>query len=220
MRTHIAKSLQTRCKAIQNAVKAYNAVALAMDPPRPTGDWSKASHYSFLEDFDLLRDTRHDIRSKPWATPVVRTVMKQRQRILRAEEEIFNCNIKIRRLHTHILDEGVDLKKITRNLSEQGHPIAGAVKEYTVRRLRANAHLLVRILQIHSLKGYSGNTAPGVRVGRLMSSSVGSMDVMEESQSPTPDDDEGDIQDFDDNKQLRGEYGGLIDFVSDMPLRS
>jgi hypothetical protein len=57
MRTHIAKSLQTRCKAIQNAVKTYNTAALEMNPPRPTLDWSKASHYTFLEDFELLRNT-------------------------------------------------------------------------------------------------------------------------------------------------------------------
>jgi hypothetical protein len=79
MRTHIAKSLQRWCKAIQNAAKAYNAAAMALDPPRPTLNWAKASHYSFLEDFELLRDTRQDIRSKPWAQPVIRATMKQAQ---------------------------------------------------------------------------------------------------------------------------------------------
>jgi hypothetical protein len=57
MCTHIAKSLQTRCKAIQNAVKAYNAAAMALSPPCPTVDWSKVSHYGFLDEFSLLRDT-------------------------------------------------------------------------------------------------------------------------------------------------------------------
>ncbi|KAG1853644.1 hypothetical protein F4604DRAFT_1933044 [Suillus subluteus] len=54
MCTHISKSLQTRCHAIQNAVKTYNAAAAALSPPRPQLDWSKVSHYSFLEEFNLL----------------------------------------------------------------------------------------------------------------------------------------------------------------------
>ncbi|KAI0699449.1 hypothetical protein BC835DRAFT_1405155 [Cytidiella melzeri] len=43
MRTHIAKSLQTRCKTIQRAVKAYNAAAAMLDPPRPALDWSNVA---------------------------------------------------------------------------------------------------------------------------------------------------------------------------------
>ena len=54
MHTHIAKSLNTQCKAIQNAVKGYNAAALHMSPSHPTLDWEKASHYVFLKDFQLL----------------------------------------------------------------------------------------------------------------------------------------------------------------------
>jgi len=218
MRTHIAKSLQTRCKAIQNAVKAYNAAALALDPPRPTLDWSKASHYSFLEDFELLRETRQDIRAKCWAEPVVRATMKQRQRILRAKEEIYNCNIEICRLHTHILDESADLKKITHKLREQGHPIAGAVNDYAVRRVRTNMHLLVRILRIHNLQGYDGSTTPGIRVGRSTSSNMEPADTVEESQSLDQDEDEE--YDIGEDDEMWKEYGGLIDFVSDIPLRN
>lgn len=220
MRTHIAKSLQTRCKAIQNAAKAYNVAALALNPPRPTLDWSKASHYSFLEEFELLRDTRQDIRSKPWADPVIRATMKQAQRIQRAKEEIYNCNIEIRRLHTHVLDEIADLKRITCKLREQGHPIAGAVNEYTVRRLRANQHLLACILQTHDLDGYTGNKTPGMRVGRSISLSMEPLDITDEGSSLTRDEDEEYEEDLGDGDEIQEEYGGLIDFVSDIPLHS
>jgi len=40
-----------------------------MDPCHPMLDWSKASHYNFLEDFRLLYDTHHDIHSKPLGRP-------------------------------------------------------------------------------------------------------------------------------------------------------
>ena len=55
IRTHIAKSLQTHCKAIQNAVKKYNEAATALLPPRPSLDWSHVSHYSFLDKFETHR---------------------------------------------------------------------------------------------------------------------------------------------------------------------
>jgi hypothetical protein len=165
MRKHIAKSLQTRCKAIQNAVKTYNAAALEMIPPHPTIDWSQASHYNFLEDFKLLRNTRQDIHAKPWLQPVVRVAMKQAQRIKHAQEEVYNCNVEIRRLHTHVLDESVDLTQAVNRLKAQNHPIAGAVEEFALCCQRANTFLLTRIYAIHALAGFSRDKTPGMRVG-------------------------------------------------------
>jgi hypothetical protein len=69
MCTHIIKSLNTHCKVIQNAVKAYNASAL--NPPGSTLNWEKASHYNFLENFELLHNTHQDICDKPWAKPLI-----------------------------------------------------------------------------------------------------------------------------------------------------
>ncbi|KAG1888306.1 hypothetical protein F4604DRAFT_1877422 [Suillus subluteus] len=77
MRMHIAKSLQTCCKAIQNTVKIYNEAALTLNPPAPMLDWSKVSHYAFLEEFTLLQETRQDIRSKRWTEPAVHEQLKK-----------------------------------------------------------------------------------------------------------------------------------------------
>lgn len=215
MRTHIAKSLQTRCKAIQNAVAAYNSAALLMRPPRPTLDWSKASHYSFLEDFQLLQDTRNDIREKPWATPVIRAVMKQFQRIQRAHEEIDNCHIEIRRLHTHVLDETADLGKIAQELAVQHDPIAGPVADYALRRVTANNYLHSRIMQIYHMESYSGDKTPGRRIGRTVASGDGpSTQVL-----PVHNDGDDDIDyELEEDDDLQDEYGGLVNFVSDMHL--
>ncbi|KAG1885372.1 hypothetical protein F4604DRAFT_1878101 [Suillus subluteus] len=105
MRTHISKSLQTRCHAIQTAIKKYNDAASQLHPPRPPLEWSKVSHYSFLEEFNLLRETRQDIRDKMWARPAIRETMRQWLHIQRAKEEIERCNVEVRRLHTFIVDE-------------------------------------------------------------------------------------------------------------------
>jgi hypothetical protein len=99
MRTHIAKALQSRCKAIRNAVKVYNAAAAQLDPPRPPISWESVSHINFLEEFNLLHDTRQDIRKKQWSQPAVRDLMKLSQRVKRAHEEIERCHVAIRRLY-------------------------------------------------------------------------------------------------------------------------
>ena len=39
--------------------------------------------YTFLADFDLLRDTRQDIRSRPWATPAGRLALDNYFKVLR-----------------------------------------------------------------------------------------------------------------------------------------
>ncbi|KAG6882948.1 hypothetical protein C0992_010209 [Termitomyces sp. T32_za158] len=94
MRTHIAKSLQTRCQAIRNAVTAYNKAALELNPPKPTLDWSHVSHYTFLKDFVILRNMDRDICEKPWAKAVIREMIKQDQKVKRAQEEIIHCNVE------------------------------------------------------------------------------------------------------------------------------
>ncbi|KAG6862637.1 hypothetical protein C0991_011140, partial [Blastosporella zonata] len=86
MRTHIAKNLQSRSKAIRTAVKNYNTVAVAVN--RPTLDWAKVTHYSFLDEFNLLRENQNNILKRPWADPVMRETMRKYQRLQRAHEEV------------------------------------------------------------------------------------------------------------------------------------
>ncbi|KAJ4492156.1 hypothetical protein C8J55DRAFT_556601 [Lentinula edodes] len=58
MRTHIAQALQRRAKAIRNAVNKYNKHALMLDPPRDTLDWTKVTHFSFI---DQAREEIHRV---------------------------------------------------------------------------------------------------------------------------------------------------------------
>lgn len=162
MRTHIAKALQKRSKAIQRAVKTYNAAAFALDPPRPTIDWNTVSHYKFLEDFPLLRNTSQDLTGKRWALPAVRETMKQWRRVCRAREEIIRCNVEIRRLHTSIIDEGRNFDKILAQSAVLG-PIHGAVRDFITRRTHINVRLLHKISKIYDIEGFSGTASPGVR---------------------------------------------------------
>jgi hypothetical protein len=99
---HIAKALQTRSQAIRTAIDKYNEAALDIDPPRPMLQWDNVIEYGFLAEFDFLRETRQDIRSKPWATPAGRFAMDLHFKILRAHEEIDRLDIEIRRFVTFI----------------------------------------------------------------------------------------------------------------------
>ncbi|KAJ8454198.1 hypothetical protein ONZ51_g13169 [Trametes cubensis] len=165
VRTYIAKNLQRRSKAIRSAISRYNNAAQALNPPRPALDWAKVTHYTFLDEFELLRDTRNDIRAKPWAQPLARETMKKARRVARAREEIVRCNIEVRRLHTHIVDENAALQQVMSEARSNGDAISGPLEVFCTRRKRVNARLLAVIYQIHELTGYSGTKDTGRRYG-------------------------------------------------------
>ncbi|KAG1802115.1 uncharacterized protein HD556DRAFT_1429739 [Suillus plorans] len=207
MRTHISKSLQTRCHAIQNAVKTYNAAAAALSPPRPQLDWSKVSHYSFLEEFNLLRDTRQDVREKMWAKPAIRAVIRQWLRIERAKEEIERCNVEIRRLHTAIIDEDSLFTQCLASLAAEHVIEHVAVYEYCSRRRLIN-------MQIHSLPGFSGSNSAGIRKG---SRGRTTEDIALSSSDEVEHDDDA-APAVDEVEELTQDIGTLIEYLSDLTL--
>ncbi|KAJ6479843.1 hypothetical protein C8R45DRAFT_1054447 [Mycena sanguinolenta] len=92
MRTHIAKALQARSKAIKNAIERYNIVALDMNPPMPTLNWDQV--------------------------------------ILRAQEEIKQLNVKIKRVVTWIDDEDQFLRKKEEEYKTSNIPLAVQISRY------------------------------------------------------------------------------------------
>ena len=94
----------------------YNAAARAMDPPRPPVDWERVSHYTFIEEFSLLQDTKNDLSQKAWARPEVHETMRMSRRVNHACEEIKNANREVRRLHISIRDEELAFNTILSNL--------------------------------------------------------------------------------------------------------
>lgn len=166
--THIAKNLQWHCSAIRNAVKMYNEAALALTPPCETLNWTTASHFSFLEEFALLQDTRKDIREKPWAQPAVRKLMRLSQRLFRAREEVKNVNCEVRRVHTSIRDEEILFHSVLEDLRKEGTPLYGAVEDDCRHWRVLNARNVAYIQVIYSLPGFSGNPTPGNRKGAFL----------------------------------------------------
>ena len=223
MRTHIAKALQSRCKAIRNAVKTYNSAAAQLDPPRPPISWEAVSHINFLEEFNLLHDTRQDICEKPWSQPAVRELMKLSQRVKRAHEEIERCHIAIRRLYTAIHDETEDFEKTLSRLRTGDPLIYEAVYDFVARRQQVNRLLLAKLKIVMDSPGYSGDRSHGVRVGSGKSSGesvVGSgrlsAGCVEEVDGLDHDNNDNDEElGIDETDELVGQ---LVDYISDLAL--
>jgi hypothetical protein len=228
MCSHIAKLLQSCCKAIQNAVQAYNTAALALSPARLTLDWSKVSHYAFLEEFNILHDTRNDIREKKWANLAIREMLKQHQKLKRAEEEIHHCNIEVWRLHTSIIDEEQKFTAILLELQDAGGQMYSAVHDYVARRFQVNTQLLKCINQIYLLKGFTGITSPGIRKGTvLLDTQDGGRNEGQEERPPTPidltlliqdDDQKFDPASLEDDNDLAEKMNGLVDYISQLSV--
>jgi hypothetical protein len=227
MRTHIAKSLQTRCKTIRTALKDYNAAAASLETPRPALDWSHVSNFNFLEEFTLLQDTRNDIRAKPWCKPAIREAMKLRHRLTRAREEIDRLNVEIRRLHTAIRDERRLFKSTITRLRSTQDPLLGAMLDFVTRRSRINDRLLTRVHQIYALNGYTGHKSAGKRLGGanlqddlLFDGLIVMPDVPEELPAVYKLDEEDDADEDDDAAEEEPEESvdRIVQFISELAL--
>ncbi|KAJ7744227.1 hypothetical protein B0H14DRAFT_2637321 [Mycena olivaceomarginata] len=171
MRKHIAKALQARSKAVRNAIDRYNSAASLLDPPKAHLTWEQVVKYAFLADFDILRDTRPDVQSRPWTRPAYRLAMDRYFKILHAREEIRRLNVEIPRVVTWIHDENrvlrrkeVDLNSTegkTEEEAEADRGIAVQVRLYSERRGRFDNTHMRRFWALAKTPGFTGSVRPG-----------------------------------------------------------
>jgi hypothetical protein len=167
LRKHIAEALQKRSAAIRTALDQYNAAAKALRPPRTTLKWEDVVEYAFLSDFDLLRDTRQDIRQCQWATPAGRLALDTHFKILRAREEIERLNVEVRRVATQLHDEDLFLRTQEDIINAINPPLAHQIAVYRMVRGRFNSHHIRRLRQIATLRGFTGTASVGVALEAL-----------------------------------------------------
>lgn len=164
LRKHIAKALQARSQAIRHALDKYNIAASALFPPRSHLSWNDVVEYAFLADFDLLRDTRQDIRDRPWATPAGRLSMDRHFKLERAREEIQRLNIEIPRVITYMRDEDAFLRRKEKEIRMYDNGLAHQVLLHRRERGRFNAQHMERFRKLACIPGFSGSIQPGVSV--------------------------------------------------------
>ncbi|KAJ7872320.1 hypothetical protein B0H14DRAFT_3083643 [Mycena olivaceomarginata] len=176
MRKHIAKALQARSKAVKNAIDRYNAAAAMLEPPMPNLTWEEVVEYAFLADFDILRDTRAEVRSRPWTRPAYRLAMDRYFKTLRACEEIKRLDIEIQRVVTWIRDENRFLRRMEANLRdatgkteeqiEMDIQMAVQVQLYRAKRGRFDAGHLRLFTKLAAEPGFTGSLKCGIAVER------------------------------------------------------
>ena len=106
MRKHIAKSIAASSKALRKALDEYNKAAqLELGDDYEELKWEHILEMGALENFDLMRLAREDIRDKPWSKQEGREMLDRHYRLLRADEEIFRLNIEIKRFVTWMKEE-------------------------------------------------------------------------------------------------------------------
>ncbi|KAI5990606.1 hypothetical protein EDD15DRAFT_2388740 [Pisolithus albus] len=164
LRKHIGKALQTRSAAIRAALLQYNAAAKALG--RRALEFDEVVEYAFLADFDLLRDTRQDVSTRPWASPTARLAMNMFFKLCRAEEEVVRLNVEIRRIVTYIVDEDRYLRSCEA-LYRDTHPaLAHQISRYHSIRSRFTSLHLCSLEKISHLPGFSGTLIPGISLSR------------------------------------------------------
>lgn len=126
--------------------------------------------YAFLSEFDILAETRDDVRQKSWARPAARTLMDQFFRLDRAKEELDRLNVEIPRLITFIQDEEDFLRMAERELKVQDPAIAYQVSLRRHRFELANRDHLRRLQKLQKMTGFTGS----LRIGKATEHIAGS----------------------------------------------
>ncbi|KAF8157616.1 hypothetical protein K438DRAFT_1986407 [Mycena galopus ATCC 62051] len=166
LRDHIAKALKARSKAIRNALNRYNTAAAVLDPPGRLLTWAEVVDYTFLSEFNILRnpDTTSSIRA--WATPAARQLLDSYYKLKRAREEIQRLNIEIRRFVTHMKDERTFLVQWESEIKARDPVLAFFVRKYRNRRGRFDDVHSKRLQAMKDKLGpaFTGTLQPGIRV--------------------------------------------------------
>jgi hypothetical protein len=187
--------------------------------------------YAFLADFDLLRDSRHDVRDRLWTKPAYRVVIDHHFKLERAREEIQRLNIEIRRVVTYIQDENVFLQLKEGEVREKNPGLACQVKIYRMERGHFNARHMQRFGKLASLPGFTGSITPGAsaelcsRVGNPMDVNKlpgdnGHRCESDESGEDGADDsgaDDKDEEDDQEDKDIQATVAALMSLTLDAP---
>ncbi|KAJ6620183.1 hypothetical protein B0H10DRAFT_2360931 [Mycena sp. CBHHK59/15] len=166
LRDQIFKALQNRSGAIRRALTIYNEAGAALMPPRERLTFADIINTTVLIDFNMLRETREDIRKQPWTQPARREAGVLYFRIKRAKEEIRRLNVEILRLITSMVDEHVDYYRAIQATLPIDPPLAAELQRRSLHASTISASICKRLRLTSRLTGFSGNLVPGEREGR------------------------------------------------------
>ncbi|KAK7676309.1 hypothetical protein QCA50_020726 [Cerrena zonata] len=173
LRRSIWKALKTRGKAIRNALKAYNALAVKMAPPAPQLEWKEVVNYGFVSEFELLRHTyaHGDVATSHWIIPAHREVLSKFFKIKGARSELVRLDVEAARLRASIVAEENRFTELFETLLTTDPLMAAEVNCMYSRRERVNVVHLARLESIRKLqllaKGLSMSLGRGVSLAGI-----------------------------------------------------
>lgn len=165
LRKHISQAITRRSAAVRTALEKYNQLAPLQDPPRPTLSYSEIASYGWLNDFDLLKYSRHDILKRPWANPAYREFSNKFFKIIRAREELVRLNVEIARLRAWVDHEDRTMLEASLGIASSNPLVSAALRSLHAERSRVNDVHRVRLSAITQLEGYSGPSLCNMTVG-------------------------------------------------------
>ncbi|KAF8592325.1 hypothetical protein K439DRAFT_1610152 [Ramaria rubella] len=217
MRKHIGQAIAHRSAAVHAAVDKYNTLAPLQMPPCPILEYSAVAAYSWLGEFDLLKESCYEVLQRPWAVPANCEVATKYYKIVRAHEELQHLNVKARRLHIWVVDEGVHLNTVITQLHDTDPILAAAIQAKALVWQRVNNVHCARLRVLYKLPGYTGHITPAVKLGGVaMLDSDGHSDTeVVDGQAVVASELQGDEEvEVNDNDLLRDEalrYTDIID---------
>lgn len=133
--------LKSRSEAIRSAIRTYNKAADNANPKRDRLDPDEVLQYSYIGQFDVLRDTRNAITEKPWAVPTNRIARDAWFKSERAKEELVRAEVEVARLYSWMQkEENMFSEAIDRTASEK--PTLSKELRLRLRRLRETHKLI------------------------------------------------------------------------------
>ncbi len=172
---------------------------MALSPQAPQLSWEEIVAYTFLAEFDLLRDTRQDIREKPWANPANRQLRDEFFKQERAREEIQRLNIEIRRVISYMNDEEHFLTMQEELATNELPELAHQISLYREERGRFNARHKRRFGELSLLPQFSGDLSLSTAIHKYgPHGNTHSTDTRSVTPRPLLNEDDSDDDDFDD----------------------
>ena len=144
-------------------INRYNKYRAQLVPPHPPLLWEQITKYTFLGEFELLRDP--EISTKRWVHASFCKAANLHFDAERAREELLQCNVEITWLQTKIQDDSLNYLAVITQLQLSDPPLAFQLGLRWKFLQSVNNVLLMCIAQIESLHGYTGSYSTGTCEG-------------------------------------------------------
>lgn len=145
--------LKSRSEAIRAAIKTYN------DAAKPTNRGAlnpdDVLQYSYIGQFDVLKDTRNSITEKPWAVPSNRIARDAWFKSERAKEEILRAEVEVARLRSWLEKEETLYCERIKSIADSDTDLAGELARRQCRLKQAHRRIRQDLDRIHGIPSYT-----------------------------------------------------------------